>query len=97
MRQQKAPIRKTPGIDVVRRTLAQTLAAEIERQGLTQTEAARRAKDAPSQISLVTTGRLRGFSTDRLMRMVNGLGLDTDIVVRRTGGRTGKTRIVTRQ
>ena len=49
--------------------------------------------DAPSQVSLVVTGKLRGFSTERLIRMLARLGRDIDIVIRPSSGKTGKIRV----
>jgi predicted XRE-type DNA-binding protein len=51
-------------------------------------------KDAPSQVSLVVTGKLRGFSTERLLRMLARLGRDIEIVVRPSRGRSGKISVV---
>ena len=51
-------------------------------------------RDAPSQISLVVTGKLRGFSTERLLRMLARLGRDIDIVIRPSKGKTGKVNVV---
>jgi predicted XRE-type DNA-binding protein len=75
------------------------LAKEIDRilqdRQLTQTEAAYIMRDAPSQVSLVVTGKLRGFSTERLLRMLARLGRDIDIVIRPTaGGRRGSIRVI---
>ena len=52
-------------------------------------------RDAPSQVSLVVTGKLRGFSTERLLRMLARLGRNIDIVLRPTsGGKEGTIRVV---
>jgi hypothetical protein len=52
--------------------------AKAARQSLIDDAVALAAKamdrDAPSQISLVVTGKLRGFSTERLLRMLARLG-----------------------
>lgn len=73
--------------------LAKEIAAILRDRELTQTEAARIMKDAPSQVSLVVTGKLRGFSTERLLRMLARLGRDIDIVIRPTHGRQRAGRI----
>ena len=54
--------------------LAKEIASILRQRNLTQTEAAWLMKDAPSQVSLVVTGKLRGFSTERLLRMLARLG-----------------------
>ena len=73
---------------------AQEIARILEEEGLTQTEAAFRAKDAPSQISLVVSGKLNGFSSERLVRLLVNLGRDVEIGIRKTrGDATGKVRV----
>jgi predicted XRE-type DNA-binding protein len=76
--------------------LAKEIASILEDQELTQTEAAYIMRDAPSQISLVVTGKLRGFSTERLLRMLARLGRDIDIVIRPSKGKSGKVSVVSR-
>jgi len=73
--------------------LAKEIASILRDEDLTQTEAARMMLDAPSQVSLVVTGKLRGFSTERLIRMLARLGRDIDIVIRPSSGKTGKIRV----
>ena len=72
------------------------IAKILEDEELTQTEAAYIMRDAPSQISLVVTGKLRGFAVDRLVRMLNRLGRDIDITIRPARGRTGKVTVTRR-
>jgi len=76
--------------------LAKEIASILRQRNLTQTEAAWLMKDAPSQVSLVVTGKLRGFSTERLLRMLARLGRDIQIVVRPARGRSGKISVVRR-
>ena len=79
---------------IPKNVLAKELASILENQNLTQTEAAYIMRDAPSQISLVVTGKLRGFSTERLLRMLARLGRDIDIVIRPSKGKSGKVNVV---
>jgi predicted XRE-type DNA-binding protein len=72
---------------------AKEIAAILDAEQLTQTEAAYIMRDAPSQISLVVTGKLRGFATDRLVRMLTRLGRDVDITIRPARGKTGKVAV----
>jgi predicted XRE-type DNA-binding protein len=78
----------------------QVLAKEVDRilqqRQLTQTEAAYIMRDAPSQVSLVVTGKVRGFSAERLLRMLARLGRDIDVVIRPSKGGKGKIRVVIR-
>ena len=76
--------------------LAKEIAGILDDQQLTQTEAAYIMRDAPSQISLVVTGKLRGFSTERLLRMLARLGRDIDIVIKPSKGKQGKVSVVRR-
>lgn len=62
--------------------LAQQVAEIIERQTLSQTEAADIMELDQPKVSALVRGRLSGFSTDRLLRCLRLLGQDVDIVVR---------------
>lgn len=62
--------------------LAQQIAEIIERQALSQTEAAELMGLDQPKVSALVRGRLSGFSTDRLLRCLMLLGKDVDIVVR---------------
>jgi predicted XRE-type DNA-binding protein len=88
--------RAVPESVIPKNILAKEIASILEDQQLTQTEAAYIMRDAPSQISLVVTGKLRGFSTERLLRMLARLGRDVDIVIRNAKGKTGKVSVVRR-
>ncbi|HTJ62122.1 MAG TPA: XRE family transcriptional regulator [Candidatus Saccharimonadales bacterium] len=48
--------------------VAKDITKIIAEAGMTQTEAAYHTGEAPSQWSLITTGKLRGFSLERLIR-----------------------------
>ena len=67
---------------IARVRLAQQIAAIIERQALSQTEAAELMGLDQPKVSALVRGRLSGFSTDRLLRCLMLLGKDVDIVVR---------------
>lgn len=73
--------------------LAKEIASIIEDRGLTQTEASYIVRDAPSQLSLITTGKLAGFSAERLLRTLTRLGRDVEITIRRSRGRAGQVRL----
>ncbi len=78
-RQAKAPrhlqsIPKEPLAREIRRLVAE--------KNLSQTAAAAVVQDAPSQLSLLLSGKLRGFSADRLVRTLLRLGRDVQIVVK---------------
>ena len=93
----KKPARRATAESVIpKAVLAKEIARILEDQELTQTEAAYIMRDAPSQISLVVTGKLRGFSTERLLRMLARLGRDIDIVIRPSKGKSGKVTVTRR-
>jgi predicted XRE-type DNA-binding protein len=60
--------------------LAAEIATIIKYHHLTQTEAARIVGDAASQMSLLLSGHIEGFSTERLLRMLLRLGRDIELV-----------------
>lgn len=72
--------------------VAKRIAQILEDRDLTQTEAARIMRDAPSQISLVVTGKLRGFSLERLIVMLAALGEDVTLLIK-SNGKKGKVRV----
>jgi predicted XRE-type DNA-binding protein len=75
-------------------TLAKEVAAILKERKLTQIEAAYLAGDAPSQMSLVVSGKLRGFSIERLLRILARLGRDIDIVISRAPeNRMGRIKV----
>lgn len=63
--------------------LARQIVAIIERTKMTQTEAAEALGIDQPKVSALMRGRLTGFSAERLMRFLNALGRDVEIVVRR--------------
>lgn len=73
--------------------LAQEIAAIIRYHHLNQTEAARIVGDAPSQMSLLLSGKIEGFSIERLLKMLLRLGRDIELVFRPAQHPRGKFRI----
>jgi predicted XRE-type DNA-binding protein len=63
--------------------LALHIKRAINSRGLTQAQAADILDVDQPKISAITSGRLEGFSTDRLMRFLNELGCDVRISVSR--------------
>lgn len=75
--------------------LTKEIARILDDRGLTQTEAAYLIRDAPSQISLMVTGKVKGFSAERLIRTLTRLGRDVDINIRKAkNGGSGKIRLI---
>lgn len=73
-----------PGADelLAKSGLAIRIRQLIDTQGLTQAQAAERLAATQPIISDVVRGRLEGFSMERLVRFLNALGQDVQIVVR---------------
>ena len=71
-----------PEEELVKAQLAVHIHDAIKRRRLTQAEAARLVGLAQPKIFALMNGRLTGFSSDRLLRCLTGLGQDVDIVVR---------------
>ena len=67
---------------IPREPLAREIRRLIEERGLSQADAAEIVHDAASQLSLLLSGKLRGFSVDRLVRALLHLGREVELVVR---------------
>lgn len=62
--------------------LAHRICTVVEREGLTQTQAAKRMGIDQPKVSMLMRGRLKDFSTERLMHFLVRLGQDVVIDVR---------------
>ena len=68
----------------------------VRERGLTQTEAARRMGLSQPDVSRLLRGDFREYSLERLLRLLNALGRDIDIVIRPPGSTDGgRLRITT--
>lgn len=76
--------------------LAKEIRTIIQYRHLNQAQAAEIVGDAQSQLSLVLSGKLDGFSSDRLLQMLLRLGRNVDVIIKPTGGvrRQGKLRVI---
>ena len=76
--------------------LAAQIALAIADRGLTQTRAAELLGVNQADVSDLVRGKLKGFSTDRLLRFLNALGRDIEIVVhtRRQARKLGRLRVL---
>jgi predicted XRE-type DNA-binding protein len=75
--------------------LASQVAELIESQGLTQMQAAVRLGIDQPKVSNLLRGRLRGFSTDRLMAFLNAMDCDVIITIRpSTKNRAAGVRVI---
>lgn len=65
----------------IRIDLAIAIRKELEHQGLTQAQAAKKAGVGRTVIAAITNGNLQSISTDRLIDVAQGLGLDIQLLV----------------
>ncbi len=70
----------------------------VRARGLTQTAAARVLALPQPKVSLLLRGQMAGFSTDRLIRLLNRLDQDVEIVVRAKASarRPARVRVIRR-
>src|SRR6266446_2443175 len=61
--------------------IAVQIASAIQRRNLTQAAAAELLGVDQADVSDLVRGKLKGFSSDRLIRFLNALGQDVDIVI----------------
>lgn len=66
----------------------------VQERKLTQVRVAALLGIDQPKVSLLLRGRLSGFSTERLLRFVNALGQDVEIVIRPSKKRNASTRVV---
>ena len=72
-----------PAEALAKAELARQIVNIIKERGLTQTKAAKILGIDQAKVSALSRGRLSGFSTDRLFRFLNALGVDVEIVIRK--------------
>jgi predicted XRE-type DNA-binding protein len=69
------------GTRLAKAELARSITWIIQERGLTQREAAQVLGIDQPKVSAITRGRLGDFSLERLLTLVNRLGMDIDIAV----------------
>ena len=73
--------------------LADMIAESLEKEGLTQAQSAEFLGIDQGSVSKLVNGRLDGFSQERLIRYLNTLGNNVEIVVRRPEGFRDRGRL----
>ena len=73
---------KNPDQALAKAELARQIASIIRARRLTQTQAAEILDIDQAKVSALARGHLRGFSADRLFRLLNALGHDVEIRVK---------------
>ena len=71
-----------PDEELAKAQLASHIRLAIQRRRLTQAKAAQLMGIDQPKVSALMNGRLSGFSSDRLLRLLTALGDDVDIVVK---------------
>ena len=73
-----------PGADahLLKAELVGRIDALVRRRGITQTEAGRLLGLTQPDVSRLLRGDFREYSLERLLRLLNALGRDVDIVIR---------------
>ncbi|MGH2461936.1 MAG: helix-turn-helix domain-containing protein [Chloroflexota bacterium] len=82
-----------PEEELLKAQLARQVIAIITRRGLTQSEAAALLGVPQPNISALMNGRLKRISVERLIRFLNSLGGDVEIVVKAPTGTRGEARV----
>jgi predicted XRE-type DNA-binding protein len=80
--------------ELAKADLAIRISRLIAARKLTQKEAAAVLRIDQPKVSALLRGKLEGFSTGRLLRFLNALGQDVEIVIRPAKGRRASTRII---
>jgi predicted XRE-type DNA-binding protein len=85
-----------PEEELAKAQLASHIRLTIQRRRLTQAAAAGLMGLDQPKVSALMNGRLGGFSSDRLMRLLAALGRDVDIVInaKPRGRERGRIRVV---
>ncbi len=68
----------------IRAQMMTALRKFIEKEGLTQAEAARRLKVTQPRVSDLTRGKISRFSLDTLVNMLTDAGLSVDLRIKQT-------------
>jgi predicted XRE-type DNA-binding protein len=82
-----------PEEELLKAKLARQVITIITQRGLTQVDAAAALGVAQPNISALINGRLSGFSVERLIRFLNALGSDVEIVVKAPTNARGEARV----
>ncbi len=82
-----------PEEELVKAQLATYIRQSIRRQRFTQIQAAQVMGLDQPKVSALMNGRLSGFSSDRLIRLLTTLGQDVEITVRPKTSQTGLGQI----
>jgi len=74
--------------------LAVSISRILARSGWSQVAAARRLKVSQPKVSALLNYKLDGFSVERLIRFLNALDRDVEIVIRKKAHARGRGRVL---
>ena len=80
--------------DMFKVNIARAISRIIQNAGYTQVEAARAMGLDQPKVSALVRGRLKGFTSERLIRCLLFLGWDIDIKVRKSARERGSIKLV---
>lgn len=82
-----------PGEELLKAQLARQALTIIARRNLTQSEAANRLHVAQRDVAALVNGQLNALSVEQLIRILNALGSDVEIVVKAPTDAPGQLRV----
>lgn len=68
----------------IKEKIISSIIKEMERKGLSQGEVARMIGLDRRNVNKTLRGTERGVSIDQLVRIANGIGLDVDVIIKRS-------------
>lgn len=68
----------------IKNKLLSTIEIEMEKKSLSQGEVARMIGLDRRNVNKILRGTERGVSIDQLVRIANGIGLDVDVIIKRS-------------
>jgi predicted XRE-type DNA-binding protein len=82
-----------PETHALKAALVRRISTLIEREKLTQADAAKRMGISQPDVSKMLKGQFRPFSLERLMRFLNALGQDVEISVKAPSRRRARGKL----
>ena len=79
--------------DMLKVRIAHAITVTIQKKNISKTDAAKLIGTDQAKVSNLLRGRLKGFSTDRLIHMLVLLGRDVDIHISDPKHRAGRIRV----
>lgn len=74
----------TENAQLIKSKLLTTIEREMEKKNLSQGEVARLIGLDRRNVNKILRGTERGVSIDQLIRIANGIGLDVDVIIKRS-------------